>query len=289
MKMGLVGLGRMGNGIKQRLERGGHEVVGYDRNPDVSDVASLEDMVAALEAPRVVWVMVPSGEVTDQTLTAVGKLLSGGDVLIDGGNSYYRDSLRHKEEANGRGLRFMDVGTSGGIWGLEVGFNLMIGADTETFEHVEPIFKTLAPENGYAHVGPVGSGHFTKMVHNGIEYGMLQAYAEGFGLLSAYDEDLDMRQIASLWQNGSVVRSWLLDLAVSAFGKDPSLSGLKGYVDDSGEGRWTVIEGVERGVPVGVISQSLFNRFASRDDNSFAMRVIAALRNEFGGHPIQKN
>lgn len=289
MKMGLVGLGRMGNGIKQRLERGGHEVVGYDRNPAVSDVASLEDMVAALEAPRVVWVMVPSGEVTDQTLTAVGKLLSGGDVLIDGGNSYYRDSLRHKEEANGRGLRFMDVGTSGGIWGLEVGFNLMIGADTETFEHVEPIFKTLAPENGYAHVGPVGSGHFTKMVHNGIEYGMLQAYAEGFGLLSAYDEDLDMRQIASLWQNGSVVRSWLLDLAVSAFEKDPSLSGLKGYVDDSGEGRWTVIEGVERGVPVGVISQSLFNRFASRDDNSFAMRVIAALRNEFGGHPIQKN
>lgn len=287
MKMGLVGLGRMGNGIKQRLEQGGHEVVGYDRNPEVSDVGSLEDLVGALEAPRIVWVMVPSGEITDQTLTAVGDLLSDEDILIDGGNSYYKDSLRHGEEARASGLRFMDVGTSGGIWGLQVGFNLMIGADKETFAHVEPIFKTLAPTDGYAHVGPVGSGHFTKMVHNGIEYGMLQAYAEGFELLSAYDEDLDLHQIAALWQNGSVVRSWLLDLAESAFGKDPELNGLKGYVDDSGEGRWTVLEGVERGVPVSVIAQSLFSRFTSRDDNSFGMRVIAALRNEFGGHAIQ--
>ena len=287
MKMGLVGLGRMGNGIKQRLEQGGHEVVGYDRDPDVSDVGSLEAMVEALEAPRIVWVMVPSGEITDQTLLAVGALLSEGDILMDGGNSYYKDGLRHAEEANARGLRFMDVGTSGGIWGLQVGFNLMIGADDETFSHVEPIFKTLAPENGYAHVGPVGSGHFTKMVHNGIEYGMLQAYAEGFELLNAYDEELDLHQIAALWQNGSVVRSWLLDLAVSAFDKDPELKSLKGYVDDSGEGRWTVLEGVERGVPVSVIAQSLFSRFSSRDDNSFGMRVIAALRNEFGGHAIQ--
>ena len=287
MKMGLVGLGRMGNGIKQRLERDGHQVVGYDRDPDVSDVGSLEAMVEALDAPRIVWVMVPSGEITDQTLAAAGGLLSDGDILIDGGNSYYRDAIRHAEEAGTRGLRFMDVGTSGGIWGLEVGFNLMIGADAETFSHVEPIFKTLAPENGYAHVGPVGSGHFTKMVHNGIEYGMLQAYAEGFELLNAYDEDLDLTQIAALWQNGSVVRSWLLDLAVSAFEKDPDLNGLTGYVDDSGEGRWTVLEGVERGVPVSVIAQSLFSRFTSRDDNSFGMRVIAALRNEFGGHATQ--
>ncbi len=287
MKMGLVGLGRMGNGIKQRLEQDGHEVVGYDRNPDVSDVDSLEALVQSLEAPRILWVMVPSGDITDQTLNTVGDLLSSDDILIDGGNSYYKDSLRHAKEAEAKGLRFMDVGTSGGIWGLKVGFNLMIGAEQQTFAHVEPIFKTLAPEDGYAHVGPIGSGHFTKMVHNGIEYGMLQAYAEGFELLNAYDEDLDMHQIASLWQNGSVVRSWLLDLAVSAFDKDPDLSKLSGYVDDSGEGRWTVLEGVERGVPVSVIAQSLFSRFTSRDDNSYGMRVIAALRNEFGGHAVQ--
>ena len=233
--MGLIGLGRMGGGIKQRLEQGGHEVVGYDRDPDVSDVGSLEATVEVLDAPRIVWVMVPSGDITDQTLTAAGELLSEGDILIDGGNSYYKDALRHADEASSRGLQFMDVGTSGGIWGLQVGFNLMIGADDATFAYVEPIFKTLAPENGYARVGPVGSGHFTKMVHNGIEYGMLQAYAEGFELLNAYDEDLDLRQISALWQNGSVVRSWLLDLAESAFSKDPGLNELRGYVDDSGD------------------------------------------------------
>ena len=233
--------------------------------------------------------MVPSGEITDATLGEVGALLENDDILIDGGNSYYRDSLRHAEEAAELGLRFTDVGTSGGIRGLEIGFNLMIGGSPETFAVVEPLFKSLAPENGYALVGPVGAGHFTKMVHNGIEYGMLQAYAEGFELLNAYDEKLDLHQIASLWQNGSVVRPWLLELGVSAFEKDPELAGLRGYVDDSGEGRWTILEAVERGVPLGVISQSVYSRFSSRDDNAFGMRVIAALRNEFGGHATKSS
>ncbi|MCH7735202.1 MAG: decarboxylating 6-phosphogluconate dehydrogenase [Chloroflexi bacterium] len=289
MKMGIVGLGRMGAGIRSRLELDGHEVVGYDRNPEVSDAASLAEMVDRLDAPRIVWVMVPSGEITDATLGEVGALLENDDILIDGGNSYYRDSLRHAEEAAELGVRFMDVGTSGGIWGLEIGFNLMIGGSPETFAVVEPLFKSLAPENGYALVGPVGAGHFTKMVHNGIEYGMLQAYAEGFELLNAYDEKLDLHQIASLWQNGSVVRSWLLELGESAFEKDPELAGLRGYVDDSGEGRWTILEAVERGVPLGVISQSVYSRFSSRDDNAFGMRVIAALRNEFGGHATKSS
>lgn len=289
MKMGIVGLGRMGAGIRSRLELDGHEVVGYDRNPEVSDAASLAEMVDRLDAPRIVWVMVPSGEITDGTLGEVGALLENDDILIDGGNSYYRVSLRHAEQAAELGLRFMDVGTSGGIWGLEIGFNLMIGGSPETFAVVEPLFKSLAPENGYALVGPVGAGHFTKMVHNGIEYGMLQAYAEGFELLNAYDEKLDLHQIASLWQNGSVVRSWLLELGVSAFEKDPELAGLRGYVDDSGEGRWTILEAVERGVPLGVISQSVYSRFSSRDDNAFGMRVIAALRNEFGGHATKSS
>lgn len=289
MKMGIVGLGRMGAGIRSRLELDGHEVVGYDRNPEVSDAASLAEMVDRLDAPRIVWVMVPSGEITDATLGEVGALLENDDILIDGGNSYYRDSLRHAEEAAELGVRFMDVGTSGGIWGLEIGFNLMIGGSPETFAVVESLFKSLAPENGYALVGSVGAGHFTKMVHNGIEYGMLQAYAEGFELLNAYDEKLDLHQIASLWQNGSVVRSWLLELGESAFEKDPELAGLKGYVDDSGEGRWTILEAVERGVPLGVISQSVYSRFSSRDDNAFGMRVIAALRNEFGGHATKSS
>lgn len=289
MKMGLVGLGRMGAGIRSRLELDGHEVIGYDRNPEVSDAGSLVEMVERLDAPRIVWVMVPSGDITDATLGEVGALLKNDDILIDGGNSYYKDSLRHAEEAAELGLRFMDVGTSGGIWGLEIGFNLMIGGSPETFAVVEPMFKSLAPENGYALVGPVGAGHFTKMVHNGIEYGMLQAYGEGFELLNAYDVKLDLHQIAALWQNGSVVRSWLLELGESAFEKDPELAGLKGYVDDSGEGRWTILEAVERGVPLGVITQSVYSRFSSRDDNAFGMRVIAALRNEFGGHATKSS
>jgi len=289
MKIGLVGLGRMGAGMAERLRRTGHEVVGYDRNPEVSEVRSLEELAGALSPPRVVWVMVPAGEPTESTLKQLADLVSSGDILIDGGNSYYKDSMRRAKELGARGIRFLDMGTSGGIWGLEVGFCLMAGGPRDAFEAVEPILRALAPENGYAHVGPSGAGHFTKMVHNGIEYGLLQAYAEGFDLLHASEFDLDLRQIAILWNQGSVVRSWLLELAERAFAKSPKLESLRGYVDDSGEGRWTVLEAVERGIPAGVIAQSLFNRFASREDDSFAMRVIAALRNEFGGHPVKQS
>ena len=287
MKIGLVGLGRMGAGMAERLRQKGHEVVGYDRSPDLSEVRSLEELVGALPLPHVVWVMVPAGDPTESTLKQLVDLASPGDILIDGGNSYYKDSVRRAKEFDARGIRFLDIGTSGGIWGLEVGFCLMVGGPRDAFEAVEPILRALAPENGYAHVGPSGVGHFTKMVHNGIEYGMLQAYAEGFALLHASEFDLDLRQIAALWNQGSVVRSWLLELAERAFAKSPKLDDLRAYVDDSGEGRWTVLEAVERGVPAGVIAQSLFSRFASRDENSFAMRVIAALRNEFGGHPVK--
>jgi 6-phosphogluconate dehydrogenase len=289
MKIGMVGLGRMGAGIAERLRRRGHEVVGYDRNPEVSEVRSLRELVGALSPPRVVWVMVPAGEPTESTLKQLADLVSSGDILIDGGNSYYKDSMRRAKELGARGIRFLDIGTSGGIWGLEVGFCLMAGGPRDAFEAVEPILRALAPEKGYAHVGPSGAGHFTKMVHNGIEYGMLQAYAEGFDLLHASEFDLDLRQIAVLWNHGSVVRSWLLELAERAFAKSPKLESLRGYVDDSGEGRWTVLEAVERGIPAGAIAQSLFNRFASREEDSFAMRVIAALRNEFGGHPVKQS
>ena len=289
MQMGIIGLGRMGDGIRQRLRRDGHEVVGYDRNPEVSDVDSMEALLATLAAPRVVWVMVPSGAPTDATITELAGALSPGDLVVDGGNTMYKDSIRHAAELAERDLRFVDAGTSGGIWGLEVGFCLMVGGDPEAVAMVEPALRTLAPEDGYAHVGPVGAGHYTKMVHNGIEYGMLQSYAEGFELLHASDFDLDLHEISALWNHGSVVRSWLLELAERAFEKDPGLDGLRGHVDDSGEGRWTVIEAIERGVPVGVIAQSIFTRFASRDDNAFGMRVIAALRNEFGGHAVQSS
>jgi 6-phosphogluconate dehydrogenase len=288
MKIGMVGLGRMGQGLTDRLRKMGHEVTGYDSNPSVSGVASIDEMVAALDAPRVVWLMVPAGEVTEAAVHGVAALLDPGDIVIDGGNSYYKDSIRRGASLAERGIHFLDAGTSGGIWGLENGFCLMVGGPRAAFDHVEPIFQALAPHGGYAYVGPSGAGHFSKMVHNGIEYGMLQAYAEGFDLLqSATEFDYDLRQIASLWNHGSVVRSWLLELAERAFEKDARLEQLEGYVDDSGEGRWTVIEGVERGVNVGVLAQSLFSRFTSRQSNPFSMRVIAALRNEFGGHPVK--
>jgi 6-phosphogluconate dehydrogenase len=288
MKIGMVGLGRMGQGLSERLRKKGHEVVGYDKNPSVSDASSIEEMVATLDAPRVAWLMVPAGDVTEATLNQVAGLLAPGDIVIDGGNSYYKDSIRRGAMLAERGIQFLDAGTSGGIWGLENGFCLMVGGPRAAFDHVEPIFRALAPEGGYAYVGPSGAGHFSKMVHNGIEYGMLQAYAEGFDLLQAASEfDYDLRQMAGLWNRGSVVRSWLLELAELAFQKDPRLERLEGYVDDSGEGRWTVIEGVERSVNVGVLAQSLFSRFTSREGNPFSMRVIAALRNEFGGHPVK--
>jgi 6-phosphogluconate dehydrogenase len=289
VKIGMVGLGRMGQGLSERLRQKGHEAVGYDSNPAVTTVASLEAMVGQLETPRIVWLMVPSGEVTERTLADVSALLGAGDIVIDGGNSYYKDSMRRGAGLAERGIQFLDAGTSGGIWGLENGFCLMVGGPKPAFEHVEPIFQALAPPGGYAYLGPSGAGHYSKMVHNGIEYGMLQAFGEGFDLLqSATEFDYDLKQIASLWNQGSVVRSWLLELAERAFESDPHLEHLRGYVDDSGEGRWTVLEGVERGVNVGVLAQSLFARFTSRESDAFSMRVIAALRNEFGGHPVKK-
>ena len=288
MKIGMIGLGRMGAGLAERLRSGGHEVVGYDRAPGTRDVESLTALVAALPQPRVAWVMVPAGDPTEQTVTELARLLSARDIVVEGGNSNYRDSIRRAERLAEHGIAFLDAGTSGGIWGLEIGFCLMVGGADEAFAVVEPAFATLAPEGGYAHVGPVGAGHFAKMVHNGIEYGMMQAYAEGFDLLNAYDVKLDLHQIAGLWNHGSVVRSWLLELAESALGKDAGFERLQAYVDDSGEGRWTVDEAVARGVPAPVITQALFARFASRDANSFALRMLAALRNEFGGHPVRE-
>jgi 6-phosphogluconate dehydrogenase len=288
MTIGLVGLGRMGAGIRDRLREHGHTVTGFDRDPALTDVPSLAALVESLPAPRVVWVMVPAGAPTEQTLDALGGLLARGDLIVEGGNSYYRDSLRRAEAMTARGIEYVDAGVSGGIWGLREGFCIMAGGPDAAVARVAPLFEGLVAEGGWSHVGPSGAGHFVKMVHNGIEYGMLQAYAEGFELLHAYDVPLDLEGIASLWNHGSVVRSWLLELAERAFARDPELSGLRGYVDDSGEGRWTVLDAVDRGVPAGVIAQSLFARFTSRQDDSYAMKVIAALRNEFGGHRVKE-
>ena len=287
MQLGIVGLGRMGANMMERLRRGGHEVIGYDRNPDVSDVGSLSELVEKLHAPRSVWVMVPAGDPTEGTIQELTGLLQQGDLVIDGGNSNFRDGIRRGAELEKQGLLFVDAGTSGGIWGLKIGYCLMVGGSAEAFGRIEPALETLAPEDGYAHVGPVGAGHFTKMVHNGIEYAMLQSYAEGFEILNASQFDLDLHKISALWNHGSVVRSWLLELAESAFDKDPDLSAVKGYVDDSGEGRWTVFEAINESVPAPTIAASLFARFASRQEDSFAMKVIAALRNEFGGHAVR--
>ena len=288
MQLGMVGLGRMGGNMAERLRRGDHEVVGYSRDRVVSDVGSLSELVGRLNAPRTVWLMIPAGEPTEQTIQELAALLQAGDLIIDGGNSNFHDSMRRSAELEKRGLLFADAGTSGGIWGLEVGYCLMVGGSEEAFRRIEPALKTLAPEDGYAHVGAVGAGHFTKMVHNGIEYAMLQAYAEGFEILDASRFDLDLRRIASLWNHGSVVRSWLLELAERAFARDPDLSQIHGYVEDSGEGRWTVFEAINEDVAAPTIAASLFARFVSRQDESFAMRVIAALRNEFGGHAVKK-
>ena len=288
MKLGIVGLGRMGDGMRERLRGAGHEVVGFDLNPEVSDAASLEELIEALPSPRVVWLMVPAGDPTEQMVARVGALLAGGDVVVDGGNSLYKDSIRRGKLLAERGIHFVDAGTSGGIWGLRVGFCLMVGGDEAAIALIEPALAALAPEDGYAHVGPSGAGHYTKMVHNGIEYGMMQAFAEGFDLLKAYDDELDLHQIADLWQHGSVVRSWLLELAERALAADPELDRLQPYVEDSGEGRWTAIEAIERGVPASVITDALYARFASRDERSFALRMLAALRNEFGGHAVRE-
>jgi 6-phosphogluconate dehydrogenase len=289
MQIGMVGLGRMGAGMAARLRAGGHEVVGYDRDPAVTEVATLADLVAKLGAPRVVWVMVPAGEPTQQTIDALAELLEIGDVVIDGGNSNFRDTIRRAEALAEQGVELVDAGTSGGVWGLERGFCLMTGGSPAAFRRVEPALATLAPPNGYAHVGGSGAGHFVKMVHNGIEYGLLQAYAEGFEILKASKvyPGLDLHQVADLWRHGSVVASWLLDLTERALAADPNLTGVAGYVPDSGEGRWTIMEAIEEDVPANVIAASLFARFASRQDDSFAMKMIAALRNQFGGHAVK--
>jgi len=283
----MIGLGRMGANMAERLRRGGHEVIGYDRNQEVSDVGSLSELVERLKPPRAAWVMVPAGDPTEKTVQELAGLLDKGDLIIDGGNSNFRDSMRRAGELEEQGLLFVDAGTSGGIWGLEIGYCLMVGGSDEAFKRIEPGLKTLAPRDGYAHVGPAGAGHFTKMVHNGIEYAMLQSYAEGFEIMQASQFDLDLHQLAALWNHGSVVRSWLLELAESAFDKDPDLSQIRGYVEDSGEGRWTVFEAINENVPAPAIAASLFARFASRQEDSFAMKVIAALRNEFGGHDVK--
>ena len=290
MQVGMVGLGRMGANMTERLRRAGHDAIGYDRNPATSEVASLDELVERLEKPRTIWSMVPAGDPTEGTISALAELLDEGDLVVDGGNSYFRDSLRRAEELYGRGILFCDAGVSGGIWGLAEGYCLMVGGTGEAIERLEPALKALAPEGGYAHVGPSGAGHFVKMVHNGIEYGLLQAYGEGFQLLQASSEfpDLDLSQIAEVWRHGSVVRSWLLDLAARALEEDPDLEGIRGYVEDSGEGRWTVLEAVRSGVPVPAIADSLFARFDSRDDDPFAMKLIAALRQQFGGHGVKE-
>jgi 6-phosphogluconate dehydrogenase len=294
MKIGMVGLGRMGGNMTKRLIEGGHQVVAHDRSADALEAIakdgaeparSLADMVKALDAPRAAWVMVPSGAPTQSTIDELAGLLSPGDVIIDGGNSHYVDALDRAAKLKEQGIAFIDAGVSGGVWGLKIGYCLMVGGEREAVQLIEPVFRTLAPEDGYAHVGPPGAGHYVKMIHNGIEYGMLQAYAEGFALLEAAPEfGLDLHEVADLWRHGSVVRSWLLDLTELALQNSDEFQRIKGYVEDSGEGRWTVQESINRAVAAPVISASLFARFQSRDDDRFAARIVAALRNEFGGH-----
>lgn len=291
MKIGMIGLGRMGGNMAERLRRHGHDVVGFDSHSPNTNVASLAELVAALTvdgAPRVVWVMVPSGDPTESTVLALRDLLAPGDILVEGGNSNWRDSQRRAGLVAERGIRFIDAGTSGGIWGLTEGYCLMVGGDQDAVEAAMPIFLALAPDKGFVHAGAVGTGHFTKMIHNGIEYGMMQAYAEGYEILKANDVSIDVEGAFRAWQQGSVVRSWLLDLAVRALDQDPGLASIKGYAQDSGEGRWTVNEAVRLGVPAHVLTASLYTRFESRQDDSPAMKMVAALRGQFGGHAVKK-
>ncbi len=292
MKIGLVGLGKMGFNMRERLRRADIEVVGYDPRPEVTDVPTLAALAESLEAPRVVWVMVPSGQITRDTIAELGRTLSAGDVVIDGGNSRYVDDGPHAEELDAKGIGYIDCGVSGGVWGLDNGYGLMAGGDAAHIELAMPIFDALRPEGpreeGFAHAGPVGAGHYSKMVHNGIEYGLMQAYAEGYELLEAEKLVTDVPAVLQAWSRGTVVRSWLLDLLVKALQDDPALQEISGWTADSGEGRWTVLEAIDHAVPLPVISAALFARFASRQDDSPAMKAVSALRNQFGGHATHK-
>ena len=300
MDMGMIGLGRMGANMAQRLVRGGHRIVGFDpkaqarkaiEDNGAESAATLEALANKLAAPRAVWMMVPAGEITDGTVDALLTLLSSGDTIIDGGNSNYKDTLARAKRCADKGIHYVDCGTSGGVWGLAEGYSLMIGGEDAVVERLRPIFENLAPakDKGWGHVGPVGSGHFTKMVHNGIEYGLMQAYAEGFSILEhKKDFAIDLHQVAEIWRTGSVVRSWLLDLTADALGKNPTMAGVAPFVADSGEGRWTVSEAIDLDVPAPVITASLIERLRSRDTESFSSKLLASMRNEFGGHAIKK-
>ena len=292
MQLGLVGLGKMGFNMRERLRNAGHEVTGYDPRPEVTDVASLSDLAAALPSPRVVWVMVPSGAVTRQTITELADVLGAGDLVIDGGNSRFTEDGPHAELLSAKGIGFLDCGVSGGVWGLENGYGLMVGGAESDVARAMPIFDALRPEgeraDGFVHAGPVGAGHYAKMVHNGIEYGLMHAYAEGYELLAAEDLVTDVHGVLRAWTKGTVVRSWLLDLLVKALAEDPDFAEISGYTQDSGEGRWTVEEAINHAVPAPVISAALFARFASRQSDSPAMKAVSALRNQFGGHAVQR-
>jgi 6-phosphogluconate dehydrogenase len=301
MELGMVGLGKMGGNMTVRLVQGGHTVVGYARKKEVVDIVvqqgargadSLANLVKQLAPPRIVWLMIPSGDPVDQALEQLHSLLAPGDLIVDGGNSYYRDTLRRAALVTGWGFRFVDVGTSGGIWGLKEGYSMMVGGEDADVERIRPILETLAPEpqKGWGHMGPVGSGHFVKMVHNGIEYGMMQAYAEGFAVLQAKtDFGLDLHQIAQVWRYGSVVRSWLLELTEAALAENPTLKGIEPWVADSGEGRWTVAEAMELNIPAPVITLALQQRLRSRETDPFTERLLAMMRNKFGGHDVKKD
>jgi 6-phosphogluconate dehydrogenase len=297
MDIGFVGLGKMGLNMVTRLQRAGHQVTAYDRSADALanataagciGAASLADLVQRLKAPRAVWIMVPSGPPTEETVQAVTALLAPGDVIIDGGNTRFHDDVRRSKELAARKLQYIDAGTSGGIWGLKNGYCLMVGGNKEAVDRLAPVFEALAPPNGWAHVGAAGAGHYVKMVHNGIEYSLMQGYAEGFELMSKSEYRLDLSRIADLWLQGSVVRSWLLELAASALKEDPRLEQLKGYVQDSGEGRWMVADAIDKDVPVPTLTAALFTRFRSRQTESFAEKMLAALRNAFGGHAVKR-
>jgi 6-phosphogluconate dehydrogenase len=301
MELGIIGLGKMGFNMAERLRLAGHKVVGFDFNKEATEkltasgslgVTTLEDLVKNLSAPRAVWIMVPAGDPVDQTIAKLEPLMSKGDTFIDGGNTNYKDTQRRHQAAKDKGFNFVDCGTSGGIWGLKEGYSLMVGGDKEPVERLTPIFQALAPaaNEGWGHVGPSGAGHFVKMVHNGIEYAMMQGYAEGFSIMKAKTAlNLDLTQISKIWQKGSVVRSWLLDLTADALAKNPTLEGLEAYVPDSGEGRWTVFEAIDLNVSAPVITESLIRRLRSREDNNFTDRMLSVMRNEFGGHAVKKS